>query len=283
MMPMRALDCGSFAIGPVRPRISTLNLPHPILMKKNSSIRSLRRAFTLVELLVVIAIIAILAGMLLPALSAVKKKGQVAKTRMDIKNIESAILSYEQTYSRMPCSTLAATAAAPDYTYGTTGVAGYAGGPVANPTSPANNSELMAILMDIEKVPLGGALTVNANHAKNPQQLRADFTMVTGTAQAGVDQSLVYRDVWGSPFIITLDMNDDGKCRDAIYRQRIVSQLSGAAGNYGLSNPTDPGGNGNNFELTKPVMVWSLGPDGNCSAVQPAKTGFNQDNILGWQ
>jgi hypothetical protein len=94
----------------------------------------------------------------------------------------------------------------------------------------------------------------------------------------------VYRDPWGNPYIVSIDLNGDDRCRDGFYCQDIVSRdPSGAAvGLNGLSKAREYNNAPNTFEYRGPVMVWSLGPDG-AYENGPANKGLNKDNILGWK
>lgn len=58
--------------------------------------------FTLVELLVVIAIIAVLAGLLLPALASAREHAKRTRAQTEMKMLQTAISMYESDYGYLP-------------------------------------------------------------------------------------------------------------------------------------------------------------------------------------
>jgi prepilin-type N-terminal cleavage/methylation domain-containing protein len=263
------------------------------------SLQPSRQAFTLVEMLVVIAIIAILASLLLPVLAGAKKAAQKRQAALEIGQIAGAIQQYDSVYGRFPVSSDAQTAAAAqqtatgngDFTYGGmfTNGSGVAV-PVYTTGYLTNNNEVIAILMDITDTTV---TDVNKNHQKNPQQTIFLNAKMSGWAPsqgglpvAGVGTDLVYRDPWGNPYVISMDLNYDEQCQGAFYSLSLVSeQPPPAAPNLtsGINGLVNPDGTADNYRYHGKVMVWSAGPDGKIDSAAPANLGVNKDNILSWQ
>jgi hypothetical protein len=101
----------------------------------------------------------------------------------------------------------------------------------------------------------------------------------SSTTSAGVGPDGVFRDPWGSPYIISVDLNYDNTTLDGFYRGHNVSQ----------DQKTHQGINGfyetqkDSWGYRTDVMVWSLGPDRTADGTKASTVPPNKDNILSWQ
>ncbi len=167
--------------------------------------------------------------MLLPVVSHAITSAKKTKARLEVNDLATAIQAYDSAYGRFPVSTAAQTAAGTgDFTYGAVLQKPNNTVNLLNPTYSMSNSEVIAILMDFTNYPNGAGFTINTNYQKNPQQTKfLNASMSGDNSSPGVGTDLVYRDPWGNPYIITMDLNYDDMCSDAFYSSTKISSSTG--------------------------------------------------------
>lgn len=220
-----------------------------------------RQAFTLVEMLVVIAIIAILAGMILPAVTNMKRKAKIQVAKKDLVDLVAAVHAYEADYSRFPT---AAKAGESDKTFGLNG--------------PDFNAEVISILRatDIK------GKNYNVDNVRNPkrQNYLNSVKPALDPQSPGIDSQGIYRDPWGTPYVLSFDMN---------YSQRVVDEIYGKPNVEGdsltglVQEDSDKNKEKGKYILVGDVMAWSFGPDKLLAPDGKANEGDNADNIVSWK
>jgi prepilin-type N-terminal cleavage/methylation domain-containing protein len=159
---------------------------------------SRRAAFTLIELLTVIAIIAVLMGLLFPAVNAAKEAGRKAQASADVKGIVTAAKSFQTEYGKYPMPTTASVAAGKDKLFQGTG-------------SPDWNAELIRVLRNVETVTSGTFVNSRRISYMEPRMIKN-----TANRVAGVDpNNSCYYDPWGTPYLVGVDYSYDGELKSA--------------------------------------------------------------------
>jgi prepilin-type N-terminal cleavage/methylation domain-containing protein len=237
----------------------------------------IRSGFTLIELLTVIAIIAILMGLLLPALNAAKNAARKAQAKNDETQFVTAVKAFYTDYGTYPVDP--AIGGTNDIEYGDTvgGVDTYHNYDVVN--------VLRADTSGSDTLTVSGSSPIYVNTrqvvyldvplVKNSTSPKAGLGTGSATEQSAynISKGGEWYDPWGVPYIIAIDAN---------YNGYIDSPSNAALLNYTSGSVNYVQYNGKNA-LQTGCVAGSFGLDGVQGSASSPKNYTGSDDVLSWE
>ena len=202
-----------------------------------------KRNFTLVELLVVIGILAILAGLIIPAVISSKQKGRITQARADMSSLRTAFEGLYRDYGKMADGdklggktfTKRTGSSPADYAYIEIG---------------SGKDDYCCAIAELAD-PGNSSLTVSLNKRKTKYLDPRPEYDASKSPTSDDNKEHTWLDPWGNPYMMRIDVG------------------------AGESIP-DPSKSGK--MLSARIVLWSLGPDGKGSSADD-----NKDNVAGWK
>ena len=220
------------------------------------------RNFTLVELLVVVGIIAVLAGLLTPAVINAQQQGRITQAKSDMAAILLALKGLESTYGKMIAKD------GSDYKMGNERWDIKRDGTDDKSVildGPENKDAYYAFIAELSD-PTNGKANFTDNLSLNKRKIRfldpkpeydpsEDYDS-DGSGTSPDNTQHLWLDPWGNPYVILINVD---------YTDEIM----------------DPSRSGN-AKVAAKAIVFSYGPDGEGDVSDP-DDDTNSDNVCSWK